>query len=121
MKCSNCNYDYPVTSAYCTKCGENNPQYSFSQEKETKEYSSQSYVSSNEANRSQSNTYQSQVTTPIANDDTNYGLAVLSFFIPLVGFIIAASLWSSKPNTASACLQAAFWSVGLVIFFNLIL
>lgn len=119
MKCSNCSNDYPVTSAYCTKCGENNPQYSFSQEKQAEEYSSQSHISSSQSNRSQSNTYQT-TTPPQAQDETNYGLAVLSFFIPLVGFIIAASLWSSKPNTASACLQASFWSVGLIIFFNLV-
>lgn len=118
MRCSNCGNDYPISNSYCPKCGENNPSYESYKEEVTPSYVSKK---PDETYQNSTNyTYTPQNDSTKVEDETNYGLAVISFIIPLVGFIIAASLWSTKPNTASACLQAAFWSIGLVIFVNLL-
>jgi hypothetical protein len=119
MKCSNCSNEYSNNNSYCPKCGENNPQFTV-QVEEVKTSTYQSNTSSSYQSQPTQTNYTNTQTNSTPQDETNYGLAILSFFIPLVGFILAASLWNSKPNTASACLQASLWSVGLVIFVNIL-
>lgn len=51
----------------------------------------------------------------VSNEPANVGLNILSFLIPLVGFIMAAVYWNSKPNVAKGCLKWAIVSVGIYI------
>lgn len=118
MKCSNCGNEYPISSSYCPKCGENNPDFSSYKEEVKPTYQ----ATNTQSNYQSQQSYQTPPTTNTTGveEEANFGLAVLSFIIPLVGFILAAAYWTSKPKTASACLQASLWSVGLVIFVNLV-
>ena len=43
-------------------------------------------------------------------DKPSVGLSILSFFIPLVGFILAGTNWSSKPKSAKRYLIVAIVS-----------
>ena len=57
---------------------------------------------------------------PNKDDKPTIGLSILSFFIPLVGFILAAANWKSKPISAKRYLIISGISFALFIFLNIV-
>lgn len=53
-------------------------------------------------------------------DKLSFGLAVLSFLIPIVGIVIYFSDKSEKPNKAKSACNAALWSIGIGVVLNII-
>lgn len=51
----------------------------------------------------------------ISNEDAQTGLLVLSFFIPLVGFILAALNWNTKPVAAKKYFKIAVIAIVLSV------
>lgn len=54
------------------------------------------------------------------NDETNIGLAILSFFIPLFGFIYGGVKYKEAPKSSKTYLICAGVSVGLSILTGII-
>jgi len=93
MFCKNCGRQIPDNSQHCQYCGQSTSNYS---------YSPSGY------------TPRQQV-----DDQPSWGLNILSFLIPLAGWIIYFAIRANKPERARACAIAAWigFAVNLVISF----
>lgn len=49
------------------------------------------------------------------SDDHNFLWGLLSFFFPLVGWILAAAWWRDRHSNAKACLIGSLIPVGLLL------
>ena len=71
-------------------------------------------------NNESPNTQNNKNTNSKTEDKPTIGLSILSFFIPLVGIILAAGNWKSKPISAKRYLIVSVVSVALFIFINIV-
>ena len=81
---------------------------------------SQNNESPNTQNNGNTNPNNDKTTNSKTNDKPSIGLSILSFFIPLVGFILAAANWKSKPISAKRYLIVAGVAFAFCIIVNIV-
>ncbi len=101
--CPTCGTTSEDSASFCTACGT-----ALGPKQAQQSYQQQSYQQPYQ-------TYQPQ---PVSDEPANGGLCVLSFFIPLVGFILAAINWNTAPRAAKSYLKASL--IPFIIYFALI-
>lgn len=101
--CSKCGTTAEDNAGFCTACG---TAFESPQPRPQTYYQQQNY---------QQPTYQTYSQQPVSDEPANGGLCVLSFFIPIVGFVLAAINWNTAPRAAKSYLKASL--IPFIIYF----
>lgn len=107
MKCKNCNMEVQPGTKYCPNCGSEITEVAMNEN---------AVVETPQVN----NVNQPVVNNVVAEDKTNVLLVVLSWFIPLVGFILFFTMKKTSPKTAKASGLCALISAIISLVFVII-
>ena len=126
MYCKNCGSQVPDRARFCSNCGESLIEDDFkSEDSFTEESNHYGRYYQNETNYSTSNYEHEHYVGEerrgdcVCEDDkSSVGFGILSFFIPLIGFILFFVWKKQKPRKAKSCLIGAAIGFGIGLFTN---